>query len=260
MTPPFSAWTRTRAPHSRASSKRPEERRVVHLQDPGIGQVELEGGDALVAGQAGHLGERRLAHAAQGHVEAVVDGRLALGLPPPRFESGEERLAGLRGGEVDDGGRAAEGCGAGPGLEVVGRGEGARRHVEVRVGVDPARQDEAARGVDRRVRRQAQALAHEGDLPAVNIEIRLVALRRGDDAAVADERGRHLLPLSSGALCRDRGRSRPGRDRASPRLPRRRSASGPPPGSPRPRPSRAGCSAGGATPCTGRCASRCSSR
>jgi hypothetical protein len=173
-----------------------EEGGIVHLQDPRVGQVELEGGDALVPGQAGHLGERRLPDLANGHVEAVVDGRLALGLPPPRLEGGEERLAGLRGREVDDRGRAAERGGTGARLEVVGRGDLSGSHIEVGVGVDPAGKDETARGVEHRVRGQAQALADEGDLPPVHVEVGLVAVRRRDDAPVTDQGGRHLGPSS----------------------------------------------------------------
>ena len=44
-------------------------------------------------------------------------------------------------GEIDDGGGAAEGRGARAGLEIVGGGGAAERHVEMRVHVDAAGHD-----------------------------------------------------------------------------------------------------------------------
>jgi len=56
-------------------------------------------------------------------------------------------LAFVLDGEVDERGGASESGGDGAGLEVVGAGGAAERHVEMGVDVDAARDDQAAGGV-----------------------------------------------------------------------------------------------------------------
>ncbi len=72
----------------------------------------------------------------------------ALGLLPPGVERVAHARAARLDGEIDNGGRAAEGRGARAGFEIVGRGGAAERHVEVRVGVDAAGDHVHAGGVD----------------------------------------------------------------------------------------------------------------
>jgi hypothetical protein len=176
-------WSAT----SRSGEERPEERAVVDLEHPRVGQVELERGDAFLPDQPPHLAERALADLADGHVEAVVDGRLALGLALPRLQGGAQRLPRLGRREVHDRRRAPERGGPRARLEVVGGPDLPRGHVEMGVDVDSTGEDEAARGVDDRVRGHAQALPDEGDPAAVDVQVGLVGLGGGDDAAVANE-------------------------------------------------------------------------
>ena len=132
----------------------------------------------------------------------------------------------------------------GAGLEVVGRGDLPGGHVEVRVGVDPAGENEAAGGVEHRVRGQAQALADEGDPPAVHVQVGLVALRGGDDATVPTSAVGIPVPPGGGSYTRGgncrrsrrRTRRGPSAARSQRRLPTRCSGTGNPPRSKRPGP------------------------
>ena len=121
------------------------------------------------------------------HVEAVVDRGLAFGLLHPRFPRVVQRLALVLDREVDDRRRAAEGGGDGAGLEVVGRGGAAERHVHVGVHVDAAGQDELALGVDDAVGRHRQRRADGRDLFAVDEHVADVLISRGDDRAVLNQ-------------------------------------------------------------------------
>ena len=69
-----------------------------------------------------HVFEAACAQVGDDHVEAVIDAGPALGFFPPCVERvAHARAAGLD-GEIDDAGGAAEGGGAGAGLEIIGRG------------------------------------------------------------------------------------------------------------------------------------------
>ena len=96
-----------------------EDGRVVDHQDVGIGHEELEAGDAF-ADHLVHVFEAAFAEVGDDHVEAVVDAGFAFGLLPPGVEGvAHARASGLD-GEIDDGGGASEGGGAGAGFEIVG--------------------------------------------------------------------------------------------------------------------------------------------
>ena len=137
---------------------------VVDLQQPGIGQVELEAGDAPLDA----VGDHPLAHRlGEGHVQPVVDGS-RLGERPPGAERGERILAPVRGDVVDDRGGAPDRGRHRAAGEVVGHVHCADRQVQVGVCIDAARHHQPSRDVDDRrggiePGRGRQARAHGGD-------------------------------------------------------------------------------------------------
>jgi hypothetical protein len=172
-----------------------EDRGVVHHEDARVGHEELEGRDALLAHHLVHVHRDLVAELAHDHVEAVVDHRLALGALHPALEGGVEPLTEVLDGEVDQGGGPAVGGGDGAALEVVGGGGAAEGHVEVGVHVDAPRHDQLAGGVDHRVGGHAEALADVGDHALVDVDVRVVAIGRGDHGTVLHEGRGHLGPL-----------------------------------------------------------------
>ena len=96
------------------------------------------------------------------HVERVVGHRLARRLAHPVVERVPHRLAAVLDGEVHEAGRAAEGRRDGAGLEVVGGGGAAKRHVEMGVHVDAAGHHVLAGRVDGAV----GAIALDRQVPA----------------------------------------------------------------------------------------------
>src|SRR5205807_5429404 len=79
-------------------------------------------------------------------VEGVVGDSFVVGFLHPGVESLAERLTFVLDGEIDQRGGAAESSGDGASLEIVGAGSAAEGHVEMRVDVDAAGNDEAAGG------------------------------------------------------------------------------------------------------------------
>ncbi|MNS61084.1 hypothetical protein D3C72_941010 [compost metagenome] len=170
------------------------DRRVIRVEHAGVGHEELVAGDALV-GEAAHLVEALVGHVGDDHVEGVVDGGLALGLGVPGVQALEGGAAlGLH-GEVHHRGGAAEGRGAGAGLEVVGAVGAAEGHVEVGVGVDASRNDQLAGRVDHGVRRHVEVLADEGDALALDEDVREIVIHRRDDSTVLDQQAHSASPL-----------------------------------------------------------------
>ena len=84
-----------------------------------------------------HFVELRVAQVGDDAVEAVIADRLDGGFLHPSVEGGPQGLALVLDSEVDEGRGAAESCGAGAGLEVVGAGGAAKGHVEMGVDIDP---------------------------------------------------------------------------------------------------------------------------
>ena len=119
------------------AAKRPENRLVVDHEHAGIGHEQFETGDALVAHHAIHLAQSSVLELGHDHVEAVIDHGITFGSTSPVIERMPHRLASILDCKINDAGRAAERSGDGAGLEVVGRGRAAERHVQVRVNVDP---------------------------------------------------------------------------------------------------------------------------
>ena len=130
---------------------------VIHHQDARIGHEQLEAGHAF-AHHVVHVFEAGFAQIGDDHVQAVVDGGAAFGLLPPGVERvAHARAAGLD-GEIDQRGGAAEGRGARAGFEIVARSGAAEGHVEMRVGVDAAGQQQHAGGVDHAVGRASRGM------------------------------------------------------------------------------------------------------
>ena len=94
--------------------------------------------------------------------------------------------AGLE-GEVDDGGGAADGCGAGAGEVIVGGRGAAEGHVEVGVDVDAAGHQEEAGGVYEGVAGGVNVRSYGGDLFAFDEDVGLLGRVCVDDGGVLDE-------------------------------------------------------------------------
>ena len=106
----------------------------------------------------------------------------------PRIKGRTQRLAFVLDCEIDQGCGAAE-CGrAGAGLEVIGTGGPAKRHVEMRVDIDSTRHDVLALSIDdaRRIV-LGQASANGVDLAVDNSYICCISVRRGHDSSILDE-------------------------------------------------------------------------
>lgn len=164
---------------------------VVGVEDAGVRHELLEGGHPLLHQQV-HLLERLLVHVGDDHVEAVVDGAVALGLGVPGVQALAQGVPDALDGEVDDGGRAAPGGGAGAGLEGVGGVGAAEGHLHVGVPVDAARNDVLAARVDdvlggERLGRRGAGRGEGGDAAVLDQDVGVDLVGRGDDEATADD-------------------------------------------------------------------------
>ena len=120
---------------------------VVDHQHVGIGHEELEAGHAL-AHHVVHVFEARVGQIGDDHVQAVVDAGLALGLLPPRIERGAHFGSARLDREIDNRRRPADGRGPRAGFKIVGGIGAAKGHVEMRVRVDAAGEQQQAGCVD----------------------------------------------------------------------------------------------------------------
>ena len=146
IAPPFSACMQIRPPFSRRRLHGSEDAGVVEHEHAGIGHEELEAGHAF-ARSAAHLFKLRRAEVGDDAVEGIVADGFVVSLSHPGVEGLAEGLAFVLDGEIDQGGGAAEGCGAGAGFEIVGAGGAAEGHVEMSVHVDAAGKNVLAGGV-----------------------------------------------------------------------------------------------------------------
>src|SRR5207248_9675453 len=181
----------------RGDLHRTEERLVVDLEDVLVGHEELVRRDSLLGQRRQLLEPLSVGDVGDGDVEPVVDDRLAVRLRMPGPERLCECLALALDAEVDVTGGAAARRRALSRLEVVDRDRAAERHVEMRVRVDTARQDELAGRVDHLVRLDVQRLADQGDPLAVDEDVSDVVVGRGDDAAAFDQNGHCGSPFSA---------------------------------------------------------------
>src|SRR5207244_595571 len=122
-------------------------RGVVEHKNARIGHEQLEAGDAF-ADELAHFLELRGAEVGDDAVEGVVGDGLVVGFFHPGVEGLAQRLAFVLDGEVDERGGATKGRGDCAGLEVVGAGSASKGHVEVRVDVNAAGDQQQAGSVD----------------------------------------------------------------------------------------------------------------
>ena len=172
--------------------------RAVADHHGGVGEVHLKGRDAS-GEHIVQLALDALVPVVDGHVEAVVARAFAVGLFVPEIKTVGKRLALVRAGEVDDGGRAAADGAAGAGREIVGGGRIAHVEIEVRVRVDEAGEEVAAGNV-----RHLGAFCLGGgdvadlrDLLAVEQDVRAAGAAGRDDKAAPEQFFHiHSAPLS----------------------------------------------------------------
>ena len=195
MGPPFSAWSVIRASELARARHRPEQRRVVDHVDAGVGHEQLERGDPR-RDEVRHVREDTVVDLLHHHVEAVVDVRVSGRLRVPAREPVREPLAVVVPGVVDDGRRPTPRRRRRARREVV-RGDAERcLEVEVRVGVDRARDHVAAGGVDRLVGR-AQVGADGRHVLTDDEHVGARGVGGGHHGAAADQR-RHATPSAAG--------------------------------------------------------------
>ena len=150
-----------------------------------VGHVDLERSAAV----ADQLRQFVVQHGGRGvgddQVERVVDAGLAGSATVIVLDGRRERMALGLGGERDHGGGAAAGSGTGAGREIVGHDHRCgHRLVEMAVGVDAARQDVAAGGIDF-ARAALQPLAESGDASAAHANVAMLQIAGGHDGGVA---------------------------------------------------------------------------
>ena len=162
--------------------QRPQQLAVIQAKT--VGHVELEtAATGVVRGL--HLVEFGDFVGTDGHVQAVIDHHLGVGLGPAIRQSRQHGLLRPRLHEIDDGGGSAQGRGARAGEEIVGRDHiAAQRHLHVHVDVDAAGDDVFARGVD--FLSAVQRFGDGGDASILNADVGVVGGGRGDDEAVFD--------------------------------------------------------------------------
>ena len=175
-----------------AARERREHLVVVHHQRALVGHEMLEGVDALLD-HLRHLVKNLLVPPGDRHVERVVGARLA-GLLVPLLQRVEQALLRRRQAEVDDHRRAAGECRGSSRVEVVGGERAHEGHFHVRVRVDAARHDVAARRVDDVVGGVLKVGADRDDLVVLHEDVGLGGEIGGDDGAAFDELGHVSVP------------------------------------------------------------------
>ena len=171
----------------RGLSHSAKNRRVVEHEDSGIRHEQFKTGDTL-ADQIGHFFELRAAKIRDDAVEGVVDGRLVVSFFHPGVEGVTKGLALVLNGEIDQRGGAAERCGNGAGLKVVGAGGPAEGHVEVRVYIDAAGEEQMVGGVDgARCVFRRELRGDGGNFAASDAYVGKGGVGRGDDGGVLND-------------------------------------------------------------------------
>ena len=165
---------------------------VVDHQRALVGHEMLEGRHP-VGDHLGHLLAHRVRPIGDAHVIGVV-GRGAFGALVPVLQRLHQRLVAAGNAEVGDHRRAAGERRPGAALVIVGRIGSHEGHVEMGVGIDAARHDVAAGGVDRAV--ASEAIADRLDPLTLDQHVRLVAAVRRDDGSTSDDE-RHVRSPSS---------------------------------------------------------------
>src|SRR5690606_9947492 len=172
---------------------------VVAVEDARVGHELLEAGDPFVH-QEIHLLERVVVHVGDDHVEAVVDGAVALGLGVPGVEALAQGAADALHREVDDGGGAAPGGGPGAGPEGVGGAGAAERQLHVGVRVGAAREHVLPGGVSgavggERLGGRGAGGGEGGDAAVLDQDVGVDLVRGGDDESTPDDGTAHACTL-----------------------------------------------------------------
>ena len=187
-------------------AQRSEDGRVVGQHHPRIGHEQLVARHPFV-GETAHLRNPVGREIGDDHVEGVVDRGPAGCLRVPGVERFDGGRATRLDREVHDTRRSSVGGGAGTGLEGVRGHRSAERHLDVGVGIDPARDDEPSRCVDHGIGVDHQVAADQGHGFVADEDVGMVVVDRGDDSSVLDQHAHCLYPaLERRPVCR---RSRP---------------------------------------------------
>ena len=170
--------------------------RAVADHHGGVGEVHLERRDTGVE----HRVELRLdalVPVVDGHMEAVVAVALAVGLFMPEIKPIGKGFPFIGAGKVDDRRRAAADGAFAAAFKVVGRRGAAHIEIEVRVRVDKAGEEHAARHVDDLALRGelGRDVAEHFDLFPVDEHVGAAAAAAADDIAASKQcfHGRTLL-------------------------------------------------------------------
>ena len=182
-----------------ATRERGEHLLVVDHQRALVGHEMLECGDA-VRDHLRHVVADLVRPIGDAHVVGVIGGREFRALVPVGDRL-HQWLASAGDDEIDQHRRAAGERGARAAVVIVGRIRAHERHVEMRVRIDPARHDVAARAVERLVALQARSDLL--DRLALDEHVGDVAAIRGDDGSAFDHGGHdcvsplriHYLPV-----------------------------------------------------------------
>ena len=160
---------------------------VIHHQDVRIRHEKLEAGHAF-AHHVVHVFQARFGKIGDDHVQPIIDAGLRLRLLPPGVQRVAHLGAAGLNGEVDEGCSAADGRRARSGFKIVARCCAAERHVEMRVRVDAARQQQHAGGVHHFMDGLGRnSRTHFLDRLAVDQHIRRESLLRGYHRTVLNE-------------------------------------------------------------------------
>ena len=171
-----------------AADERGEHLLVVDHQRALVGHEMLEGRDARLH-HLGHVLAHLVVPVGDAHVVRIVgDGVLRTLVPVG--EGLHQRLVAVRDAEVDDHRRAAGDRRLGAALVVVGGIRAHEGHVEMGVGIDAARHDEAVGGVEGAV--APQVFADRLDGFAFDEHIGPVGAVRGNDRSAFDDE-RHIF-------------------------------------------------------------------
>ncbi len=181
--------------------QRLEDRRVIRHQHIRIGHEQLEARHAL-AHHVIHIGQARLARVAaqigHNHVQAVVDAGLALSLLPP----GVQRIAHLRAlrlnSEVHNRRCPSDGRSARARLKVIARRSPAKRHIEMRVRINAARQQQHLRRIHHRMRTRSNTGSHLLHGGSLNQHIRCKRRISRNHSAVMNQQS-HISSFPSGS-------------------------------------------------------------
>ena len=174
---------------------RAEERVVVDHDGALVGHEELVRGDSLVGQLRELLEAAAVVQVGDADVEADVDhGLRPLDLLEVVLERLRERRAGRLHAEVDVRRRAAEGGRRRTRGEVVAGDRAAEVHLEVRVRVDRAREDELPCCVDHLVGGHVEGLADQRHRAVVDVDVADVIVGGRHDAAALDQDRHGLEP------------------------------------------------------------------